>query len=181
VSGRSWPIAAGVSFAGTLALMFVLGAVNKRDRANTGFAFPDLQNAETEVRAGKTVTAEEKATEILTAWQPKEAEAAVRQSMIIDLFFPLFYASLIALACWRASRHVDVRWVAVAGIIAALAAAAGGLFDMLENGKMLSMLGNAQSAGQIGTVILLRNLKSGGIALGLLYLLLVPFSMAVKR
>ena len=176
-----WIIAVSVLFVGTVVLTVVLMKMNRADRAETGFAFPDLQNAETVVLAGKEVTAEERAAEILNAWQPIDENDPrrehVRRSMKVDLIFPFFYALLIALVCWRASLNAPTRWVAVAGMIAAAAAVAGGIFDVLENLKMLSMLGDPKNAAEISTVVLFRKLKSAGITAGLVYALLAHFDL----
>ena len=48
-----WLVAVSVLFVGTVALMWVLTIRNRTDRADTGFAFPDLQNAETVVPGGE--------------------------------------------------------------------------------------------------------------------------------
>jgi hypothetical protein len=179
-----WRIAVAVLFVGTVVLTSVLMKMNRADRAETGFAFPDLQNAETVVLAGNEVTAEQKAAEILSAWQPRDEkdlrQEHVRTSMKVDLLFPSFYALLVALVCWRASRNAPTRWVAVAGTIAAAAAVAGGVFDVLENLKMLSMVGDPKSAAGIATVVLFRNLKVLGIMVGLVYALLAHFDRPVK-
>lgn len=178
-----WRIAVSVLFVGTVVLTSVLMKMNRTDRAETGFAFPDLQNAETVVLAGNEVTAEKKAAEVLSAWQPSDEkdlrQEHVRKSMRVDLIFPFFYALLIALVCWRASLNAPTRWVAVAGMIAAAAAVAGGIFDVLENLKMLSMLGDPKNAAGIATVALFRNLKVTGITAGLVYALLAPFDLPV--
>lgn len=179
-----WRIAVGLLFVGTIVFTSVLMKMNRKDRAETGFAFPDLQNAETVVLAGNEVTAEKKAAEVLSAWQPLDEkdlrQEHIRKSMKVDLIFPLFYALLIALVCWRASLNAPTRWVAVAGMIAAAAAVAGGVFDVLENLKMLSMLGDPKSAAGIATVVLFRNLKVTGIMVGLVYALLAHFARPAR-
>ncbi|HEX6098456.1 MAG TPA: hypothetical protein VF432_19220 [Thermoanaerobaculia bacterium] len=179
-----WRIAVGVLFVGTVVLTSVLMKMNRDDRAETGFAFPDLQNAETVVLAGNEVTAEKRAAEVLSAWQPLDEkdlrQEHVRNSMKVDLVFPFFYALLIALVCWRASLNAPTRWVAVAGRIAAAAAVTGGIFDVLENLKMLSMLGDPKNAAGIATVVLFRNLKVMGSMVGLVYALLAHFALPVK-
>ena len=163
---RWWGILAVLLLIGTAVFIGKLEAMNDRDRGATCFAFPDLQNAKTEA----------KAKEILTAWQPKNAQDPrrenVRAAIKADLWFPLFYASLFALLSWRASVSSGRRWVVVLGMIAAALAVVGGIFDILENRQMLSMLDDVNKAKEIGKVVILRQVKSLAILPAFVYVLL---------
>ncbi len=170
MSERWWLIAAGVLFAGTVAIGWKLGEMNNAARAGElRHAFADLQS----------VTTEEQATSILQTWKDAGAKP-ITDAMKLDLVFPFFYATLVALACLRAATRVQRRWVAVLGMVAAALAVAGGVFDLLENGKMLKMVEDLSRAEDVGTLVLFKRLKEGLSMLALSYVILVPFAWLRK-
>jgi len=114
----------------TLAIAIPLDRWNAKMRDLSDFAFPDLQNAKSEP----------KARQILDAWKDPDLRTEIARTMKLDLVFPLFYAPLIALIAFRASRNARHRWVATLGAVLAAGALAAGVFDLLENMTMLRML-----------------------------------------
>ena len=125
-----WIPALIVLVLGTLAIAIPLDRWNTTMRDRTGFAFPDLQDA----------TSEAKARQVLDAWKAPAVRAEIAGTMKLDLVFPFFYAPLIALIAFRASRSARRRWVATLGAALAIGALAAGIFDLLENMTMLRML-----------------------------------------
>lgn len=115
---------------GTLAIGIPLDRWNTKMRDRTGFGFTDLQHAKSESQA----------RQILDAWKDPEVRAEIARTMKLDLVFPFFYAPLIALIAFRASRSARHRWVATLGAALAAGALAAGIFDLLENTTMLRML-----------------------------------------
>jgi hypothetical protein len=158
-------IAGAVLFIGTIVIGLILDRINKNDRQATGYAFPDLQNA----------SSVEQAKAVLETWHTKNADAGIKKAMYIDLVFPFFYAGLIALICFQASAHMRTRWVAVAGLIMAAVALLGGIFDILENTRMLSMVGHPENAREIATVAKFRTLKIWLVVVPMVYALLAHF------
>ncbi len=156
---------AGGLFVGTIVIGLILDRINKNDRQATGYAFPDLQNASTE----------EQAKTVLATWHTKHADADIKRAMYVDLVFPIFYAGLVALICFQASAHMRTRWVAIAGLIMAAVALLGGIFDILENSKMLSMVGHPENAREIATVAKLKTLKIWFVIVPMVYALLAHF------
>ena len=137
-----WLPVLAVLLLGTLAIGVPLTLWNESMRERYEFAFPDLQDAKTP----------ERARTILQKWNDSGANEAIAKAMRLDLAFPVFYASLLALICLRASLNAHHPWVAVTGIVLAVGAVAGGVFDLFENMTMLAMLGDVEKAGRIATV-----------------------------
>jgi hypothetical protein len=127
---------------GTVAIAIPLGIWNGKMRSQHTYAFPDLQDA----------TTVDQARTILQKWDDSGANEEIAKTMRLDLAFPFFYATLLALICLRASINTRHPWVAVTGIVLAVGAVAGGVFDLFENMSMLAMLGDVEKAGRIGTV-----------------------------
>lgn len=137
-----WFPVLGVLLIGTLAIAIPLGIWNGKMRVRHTHAFPDLQGA----------TTADQARAILQKWNDSGANAEIEKTMRLDLAFPFFYATLLALICLRASINAHHPWVAVTGIVLAVGAVAGGVFDLFENMTMLAMLGDVEKAGRIATV-----------------------------
>lgn len=145
--------------AGALGVGIPLERMNTEHREKYTYAFPDLQNAR-DVATAK---------EILRTWQWSRGTDAVKRAMQLDLAFPLFYATLLALLAWRAS--IPRRpLVARIGRVVAFLAIFGGLADIAENTIMLTMLGDP-SASRLPVMLIFTHVKIAGIVAALLYIL----------
>lgn len=160
---RRMSITAGIFLTiGTLAIFIWLIRINEAHRARYGDAFPQLQDArQADVAQG-----------ILTRWDHSGANTDIRKAMRIDLGFPFFYATLLALLCICASRSRPTRWVARLGQWCALIALIAGAADLSENITMLGMVGHPELASRLSTMITFTQIKNGGAYAALLYLLL---------
>lgn len=146
-------------FAGALGVGIPLARMNTEHREKYTYAFPDLQDARDVARA----------QEILRTWQWTRGTEAVRRAMQLDLAFPLFYATLLALLAWRASIP-RTPLVARLGRVVAILAIFGGLADIAENTIMLTMLGDA-TASRLPVMLVFTHVKIAGILFALIYLL----------
>ena len=149
---------------GTIAIGFPLARWNTSIRERHTFAFPDLQDTQSETRARK----------ILDAWKADEVKKEVEGSMKLDLAFPLFYAPLLALIAVRASRNAQRRLLRILGVVIAFGALAAGVCDLLENMTMLRMLA-ANDASRIGMVQLFGTPKNLLLMTATLYGLFAQF------
>jgi hypothetical protein len=161
-SPRGRVILCVILVAGTIGIGWPLFRANARLRAQYGYAFPDLQDA---VSAAK-------ASEIVAKWDGiAGANDAIRKTMQADLVFPFFYASLGALLAYWVSLRRKRPWVARLGRWAAIAALAGGAADLVENGIMLQMLGDAGAAASLYPVMhAFTWIKGGGLAVAWVYI-----------
>lgn len=133
-----------VLLVGTIGIGYALYRCNAELDARYGYAFPDLQDAESAA----------KASEIVTKWNGiPGANDEIRKTMQVDLVFPFFYAPLGALLAYWVSLRRKTPWVARPGRWVAIAALAGGAADLVENGIMLQMLGDAGAAASLFPVM----------------------------
>ena len=158
-SRQASAVAAAILFAGALAIGIPLGGRNKAEVAKYGYAFPDLQDARKP----------EKAQAILETWNTTGANDDIRKSMQLDLAFPLFYASLLALLAYRASLDPTIPKLARLGRWCAAGALVGGLADLVENGMMLAMLGDPGRATWLYLLLVFVFTKIAGAAAAVLY------------
>lgn len=149
-----------ILLAGSLAVGIPLHRMNAEHRVKYQYAFPDLQDAR-EV---------EKAKEILRTWKWTGGTAEIKRAMQLDLAFPLFYATLLALLAWQASLSRPTPWMARLGRVIAFFALFGGLADMAENLTMLSMLDDPE-ASRFRIMLVFTHVKLAGILAAVLYLL----------
>lgn len=156
--------------AGSLAVGIPLHRMNAEHRAKYGSAFTELQDAR---EIGK-------AKEILRDWKWTGATEEIKRAMQLDLAFPLFYATLLALLAWMASLSRPTSWVARLGRVIAFFALFGGLADVAENVTLLTML-NDPEASRFPIMLVFTYVKIAGILAGLLYLLFSHLDVNAPR
>jgi len=111
-----------------LACMLMIVEWNVCNKNTTG-GIIDLEFAKTHAAAKEIV--------VTNGWNI----AAVKWNTIIDFLFVLTYSALIFSMVWRASKVIGGIFVFIGAIIAALSIIAG-LFDCIENFRIIAFLNN---------------------------------------